>query len=235
MTVAFDAFSASASGSTNRSVAHNPVGTPRGAAAWLVSSPGSDKGSSATYAGIAMSEVSGSPNTLAGGETGHVSCFFLGSSVPANDPATVAINLTGDGGENILYVVTVTAAADTQIQDSDGTINSTSSANPSVTLSLGGNASFCAIGFWSGQDDVTGIAPLSGWTSRSANDISTELQAFYTYDTVDTADVTAGWTQAAEDAVAIAIAISEVAGGAAAFIKMVGNNFRLAGLGGLAS
>jgi len=217
MTVAFDVFGASASGSSDRTIEHNPTGTPRGVVMWLSSSPGVDRANAASYEGVALAEVTGSPNNLGTGETGTVSCFFLGASVPTNDPATALITLTG-GGENILYVVTLTAAADTEVVDSDGSINSTSVENPAATLSLAGRDSWCGIGFWSGQDAATGITPFANWTSRSENDISTELQACYTYDTIGSTDVSAGWTQTAEDAVGISVAISEVAapGGAIA-------------------
>lgn len=216
MTVAYDAFSSIAQGTGDRNWNHTPVGTPRGVIVFVLlgtNSLGADAVVGVTYGGSAMTEVSGSPVVKTTTEAMQVHCFVLLSSIPTGVQA-VAVDVNAGLSEPWQAgAITVTAGADTEVIDSDGTINSSTSTDPSVTLSLGGRTCFCAIGFSSGQNAVTGITPLTGWTSRLEDDFGGQTDAVYTYDTVSTADVTAGWTQASEDAVAIAIAISEVAGG----------------------
>jgi len=80
-------------------------------------------------------------------------------------------------------------------------------------LALAGRTSWAGLALYSGHDALTGITPLLNWTGRIEQDAGTECAACYTYNTVSTADVTAGWTQTAEDAVAVLVAVSEVAGG----------------------
>lgn len=208
MAVAFDAYTAN-NGTGNLSFTHTPVGTPKGIILLCDGDDTTDEFSSATYGGVAMTEVSGSPNVLTTGEGGNVSCFFLGSGIPTG-AQTVAVTVIGTGTKQV-GVFSVTASADTEVVDSDGTINSTSQADPSVTLSLSGRSSFCAIGFFSGQGAVTGTTPFTSWTSRTEFDFGSDVCGIYSYDTIGTADVSAGWTQTADDACAIAIAISEVA------------------------
>jgi hypothetical protein len=198
--------------SGNFSFTHTPVGTPRAAVLWVVLDINTtDQVSGVTYGGVSMSEVSGSPNIHTTGQPGSVHCFFLGSSVPTG-AQTVAGTV---GGTNLrsVVVVTLTAATDCEIVDADATINSDSQANPSVTLSLGGRTSWCGIGFHSGQANTASITPLASWTSSHERDFGSQVGGVYRYDTVGTADVTAGWTQTAADACAIAVAVSEVAGG----------------------
>lgn len=210
--VAFDAVSVSANGAGDRIWTHTPVGTPRGILVLCAGLTGvSDGLAGVDYGGTAMAEISGSPNILTTGETGNTHGFFLGASIPTG-PQTVTADYT-DATNSTCVAYSVTATDDTEIVDSDGTINSTSSANPSVTLSLGGRTSFAAIAFMSGQNQPTSITPLTNWTEDDENDNGSETTGFYSYDTVSTTDVTAGWTQAAEDAVAIAAAVTQVVGG----------------------
>ncbi len=209
--VAFDAWSAvGTSGNDDRVWTHTPVGTPRGIVVLCVGTGGVDQFISATYGGVSMNEVSGSPNVLSGGEGGNVSVFFLGSSIPTG-AQTVSVSVEADGlGNKRCGAISLTASANTEVVDSDATINSDAVSNPSTTLSLGGRASFAAISFFSGINNVDNMAPLSNWTSRLEHDFGSDTAGWYTYDTIGTSDVTAGWTQGTEDAAAIAVAISEV-------------------------
>lgn len=210
MAVAFDAFTKGSGSLDPTTWTHTPVGTPKGVIVLIGSLNNSDIIVGVTYGGVAMTEVPGSPNVLSGGETGSTYCYFLGSGIPTG-AQTVSVDTTGAGGFVLGYSITLTASADTEVVDSDGTINSTASANPSVTLSLGGRTCFAAIAFLSGHDAVGSITQLSGWTNRDESDTGTRQIACYTYDTIGTTDVTAGWTQTSEDAVAMAIAVAEVA------------------------
>jgi hypothetical protein len=219
MAIAKDAVSrvgngTSGSGGGDASWTHTPVGTPRGVLVWVLYSntlSHADFVTGVTYGGVSMTEVAGSPNVKTVTESMSAHCFFLGSSIPTG-AQTVAVDVT-DTNNYAAFALTVTAAADTEVVDSDGTINSDSIADPSVTLSLGGRSCFAAIGFSSGQNAVTGITPLTGWTGDLEDDLGGQTMGLYTYNTVGTTDVTAGWTQTAEDAVAMAVAIAEVSGG----------------------
>lgn len=220
MAVAFDAFSRPGTGTGvtgDQSWTHTPTGTPAGAYVWVLWGASiattDDHVVGVTYGGVSMTEVTGSPIIKTTAETMQVHCFALESSV-SSGAQTVAVDVDGETTAFSCGCITVTTSANAPEQiDVDATINSASLADPSVTLSLGGRTCFCAIGFVSGQNAATGITPLSGWTSQSEEDTGGQTMGFYTYDTVSTADVTAGWTQTAEDAVAIALAISEVVGG----------------------
>lgn len=207
MVVRFDAESTVAAADTNLSWTHTPVGTVRGVIVFFTGDGSNDQCDDVTYGGVAMTEVPGSPNVKGTGDTSNDSCYFLGSGIPQG-AQTVSITTTGTADRKA-GCISLTADADTEIVDSDGTINSDSSANPSVTLSLGGRACFCAIGFTSGQAAVSGIAPLSGWSSVYEHAFAADTCGLYKYGTVATVDVTAGWTQTADDAVAIAAAVGE--------------------------
>ena len=211
--VAFDAWSRDTTpGVGDQSYTHTPVGTPRGVIVFVGVTTSADEITGATYGGTAMTEMTGSPNLLAGGEQGGAHAYFLGASVPTG-AQTVAITTSASVGTNQIYTITLTAGGNTEIVDVDATVNSASAANPSVTLSLTSRTSFAALVAWSGQNAVADITELAGWTNRHEITTGTESIGNYTYDTVSTADVTAGWTQAAEDAVMIAVAVAQVAGG----------------------
>lgn len=227
MAIAFDAVSNVAAGTGNLSWTHTPVGTPRGVLVLVVqnalTTPAEDVGT-VTYGGTSMTEVALSPVEKYTGEGGVVHGFFLGASIPTG-AQTVAVNIGGGGGESRRAVaITLTASQDTSIVDTSALTQDTG-ANPSVTLSLGGVSSFCAIAFHSGQGAVTGITPLTGWTSRLEHDFGAQVGGWYTYDTIGTADVTAGYTATTEDAVLLAVAVREnAAGGSATFAGWISSS-----------
>lgn len=215
MTIAFDSSSTPASGTGNISFNHTPVGTARGIIVSIVQNVGStDEVTGVTYGGVALTRVGANFHTT--GETGAVYTYLLGASIPTGlQNCTVSVNGTGSTKRCTLWALI--AAADLEVVDFDTTINSDSQVNPSVTLSLGGRSSWCNIAFHSGQGAVTGITPLTSWTATLEQDFGAQVGGYYRYNTIGTADVTAGWTQTAEDATAVAIAVAEVvaAGGQA--------------------
>jgi hypothetical protein len=224
MAVAYDAFSSAsdAGGGANLSWTHTPVGTPAGILVWIVMTgytPSGTNAVSCTYGGVDM----GSPVAeaiKATGEVGSVVFYFLNTGIPTGaqtvtfDPVASAVKFGG--------AISLTGAADLEVVDSDATINTDSGTNPSVTLSLGSRTSFAAIGFFSGIGVDTGITPLTSWTSRAEHDFGASTAGVYTYDTIGTSDVTAGWTQAADDAIAVAVAVSEEVAGGAIYINFLG-------------
>lgn len=223
MAVAFDAFGSGsdAGGSANLTWTHTPVGTPRGALVWIVQTGFTPSGTNAVSCSYGATDMGAPVAELVKttGEPCTVTFYFLGSSIPTGaqtvtfDPVASAVKFGGS--------ITLTADANTELVDTDSTISSDSSSNPSVTLSLSARTCFAAIGFFSGIGVDTGITPLSSWTARAEHDFGAAMAGVYTYDTVGTSDVTAGWTQAADDAVAIAVAVSEVAaaGGGAVIVN----------------
>ena len=227
MAVAFDAFS---SGVLDANFTHNPVGVPKAVIVWVCDVSGSDQVTGVTYGGAALAQVSGSPLNKTTGEAGSVHCFFLGSSVPTDDPATVDVTTTAS--TFAVYCVTLTADTNTELVDVDATISSDSQADPSVTMSLAGRSSFVGLCFFSGHDAVTSCTQLTDWTNRQRDTTGAIVVGCFTYNTIGTADVTAGWTQTAEDAVAIVVTVSEVQAGAGNFLLLLNPNMR-GGLGGL--
>jgi hypothetical protein len=206
MAIAFDAFAVGATGTTNRSWTHTPVGTPRAALAVILNLNGENPSTAATYGGVAMTKAAGAPVVKATGEVGAVDIWFLGANVPTG-AQTVEITVNGSGTK-APRSYTLTAGTDTYVVDT-AAFNSDSLENPSDTLALGGIVSWAMVAFLSGQDDVTGITPLANWTADNEADPGTVTAGCYRYDTVAGTDITAGWTQAAEDAIGLAVAVAE--------------------------
>lgn len=203
---AYDAKGASAVGTGNLTWTHTPVGTPRGILVFVIQdASGADQVSGVTYGGTAMTEVTGSPNLKATGEAMSVYAYFLGSSIPTG-PQEIVATVSGAATKRGMSI-SVTSGADTQINDVDATLSSDIVANPYASLSLGGVASFAAIGFMSGQVDTSACVALEGWVNRYYSDFGVSVGGIDSYATVGTADVTIGHTQASDDYVAIGVAI----------------------------
>lgn len=220
MAIAFGAYNDNSATFSNSFSVTIAAGT-RGVLVLVSASNSSGAVTGVTVGGVACTQVNLSPLTTASGELASwkLSGWLLGSSVPTGSQ-TVAISGTSTNGNVLVGVFRVTASADVEHVTS-ATVSNTSLANPSATLSLGGRTCFCAQVWLSGHDAVTSTTQLTSWTSRNETDVGTLVGGFYSYDTVASADVTAGWTQTAEDALMLAVAISEVvaAGGGATLRK----------------
>lgn len=214
MAVAFDAFTASSesTSSTSFTFSHNPVGTPRAVIVLIAQADGgTDEVTGVTYDGTSLTEMTNSPALRNTGEEGAAYAYFLGSSVPTTDPADVVVS-TNAGSAKIGYCITLTAGGDVEETDT-GTVLSDSQVDPTVTLSLGGKTAFAAIAAMSGRNNVPGqCAPFANWTSRAENDSGADGQLCYTFDTIGSTDVSAGYTAGADDVSMIAVAVNEVAG-----------------------
>ncbi len=205
MAVAFDAFSNVAAGTGDLSWTHTPVGTPRGVKVDIIENGGTNGVSSVTYGGVAMELVA--VNAKTSGEAGTVITYFLGKSIPTG-AQTVSI-IVSDAVAKRAGAVTVTATTDTCWISADISIGSDSIVNPSSTLALLGKTCFVSLAGHSGQGAVTGITQITGWTNRLEHDFGAQVGGWYTYNTISTADVACGWTQTADDAVMVALAITE--------------------------
>lgn len=212
MAVDKDAFTAGNATDTTVTVSHTPTGTPRGVIVFAVlDGNGAGQMTGCTYGGTSMTAVTGSPNLKTTGEDCEVACWFLGSSVPTGtQDAVISVDFALP-----VYVgiYTLTANGDVEVIDTDVTINADELENPSSTLSLSGRTCFAAQGFFSGQGNIGNITELTDWTADQEDALTGQVAGFYSYDTIGSSDVTMGWTQTTDDAVAIGIAVSEIASG----------------------
>jgi hypothetical protein len=218
---AYDASSMATAGTGELNWTHTPSGTPRGAICFVVDNTATtDQISGVTYGGTAMNEVALSPITINDTEDGTVHGFFLGSSVPTG-AQTVIVSVSAATTKQAACF-TITASADTQIQD---TSTGTGTAEPvSATVSLGGVTSFVAQGLFSGVANLANVTPNASWSSRHEHAFAAAGAMFYTYDTVSTADVTAGADFAGGDEWALlAVAISEASSSSGPLRRRRGN------------
>lgn len=207
MAIAFDGSGTPASSVGDFNFVHTPGGTLRGVVVAIVQNVGfTDEVITVTYGGVTMGRAGAVFHGT--GETGAVYAYFLGSTIPTG-PQTIIVDVNGTGSNKRVTVWGLTAAKDTQLVDVDTTINTDSQVDPTITLSLAGRTCWCGIEFISGQDDPTGITPFANWTATLEQDFGTLTGGSYRYNTVSTVDVSAGWTQTAEDAAMVAIAIGE--------------------------
>jgi hypothetical protein len=210
MAIVFDASSSSTQGTSHLTWTHTVANfvTPKGVLVFIIQDGEStDQVQGVTYGGEPLTEIYSSPNIKASGELGVIYTYFLGTNTLAESQA-LYVTVSGSA-QKIATCITVTADTNITIQDEDATINSNSVADPTCTLQLDSLNSFCAIAFHSGQAAVSGITPLASWTSRLENDFGAATGGVYSYDTIGNSDVTAGWTQTEDDALATAIALRE--------------------------
>jgi len=207
MTVAFDAQSTLAVGTGDRNFSHNPVGTPRGVLVIVVHEVGTDTVAGVTYDGTALVEVPLSPLLHTTPETGSIHAFFLGSSVPTTDPATVAIDVT-DASDYIAACFSVTAAVDTVVHDTS-TFDSGATTAPSATLTISAS-SFVAGGLYSGLA-APGSTEVAGTVEVVTGDLGADSGEISRGDSIKSADFAYGWTQASDDGAVLAVAIAESA------------------------
>ncbi len=212
MAIAFDAFTSSNGGTGDYSFSHTPVGTPKGVIVEVVVNGLVGTVSGVTYGGTAMTEVANSPASNTTGELGGCHCFFLGSGITAG-AQTVAVDMLLGTEVSIAGCVTLTANNNTSVVTT-AKVESNSLQDPSTTLSLGAVTSFCMIGAWSGIGNLT-MTPLTNWTDRFEFDFGNQNALIYTYNTIGSTDVTAGYTAGSDDFAMHAIAVRENAGAAA--------------------
>jgi hypothetical protein len=223
--VALDAWQNGTTGTSTLSWTHTPTGTPRGIIVQVTNVEGADEVTTATYGGVSMTEVSCSPvlNADAGVDDAmSAATFFLGSSIPTG-AQTVVVSVSGSGSKRSVSM-SLTASADTEIVDCEA-VNSDSTANPSVTLSLGGRTSFATLHAMTGRTATTQTTALTNWKGDDEPgatqgppgdevDLGTVTALYYTYDIVGTTDITAGYTASADDVAMIAVAVAQVPGAA---------------------
>lgn len=214
--VAFDAHTQSTDTATTE---HTPSGTPKGVVV-TVSCDNTNPGTNATavtYGGVSMTQVTGSPLDFG---SVKVTQWFLGSSIPTGAQDVVVTGAAGAPGSYSTDIVTVTAAADVEVQAVVKIAETSQS--PSDTLALSGVSCFVLQAGASGRNFTSAVAPLSGWTERSEIDLGGNVSFCHTYDTVGTSDVTVGWTTDASDSEgAFAVALAESSGSSPLLLIML--------------
>jgi hypothetical protein len=208
----------------NVTMSITPVGTPRGV--WVGICQGTndtDTITGVTYGGTSMTRVHRFVGTAAEHTVQYV--YFLGSSIPTGAQDAV-ISTSSSTGKHCI-VMTLTAADDTEINTTSELMDSSSENDPRVNFAIGGVESFVAEIITSGFSQVTNIDPITGWTDRGEGDMGALVSAFYSYDTIGTADVSCGFdnTGSGDDAQILGIAINEVTGGGGTTIPVIMNQY----------
>ena len=218
MTTAFDAFSklhttTAASGTLTGT--HTPVGTPRGVLVLIHQSAGGSGGdgddvTSVKYGGVAMTRVATAADTA--GETMRSYVYFLGTGI-STGAQTVDVVYSGGTNTRILYCTTITAAADTEVEDSE--ILQENQADPSMTLVTGSGVNcFCAGILASGRSTHTNVTPGTDYTELDLTDVSSRASHVERRTNNSTGgNVTLNWGTAgvSDDVAAVGVAIKESA------------------------
>jgi len=206
--VAFDAYTSELGG--DGAFDHTPAGTPR-AVIIFVHTGGTQTTTAVTYGGVSLTQVEYF-ETVNAENNFDLSLWFLGSSIPTG---TQSIVTTTSAGSPNVVCYTLTASADTVIENTDITIDTTIGADPSVSLGLSGNTSWVAMSFLSGLPNVSQVTPLTNWTSRDEVDEGAYVDGFYSYDTIGSTDVTCGYTAIPDNAALLCVAVTEGAAASA--------------------
>lgn len=226
MSVARDAITASAAlfnGDTN--IDHTPVGTPRGVIV-LIAQNGADADEIAgiTYGGVAMARPTNGYAKDTATEFMAAYAYFLGSGIPTGTQ-TVAIDTSGATGDKWAWIISLTAAADTSVVDSEKVEEN--AADPTVTLVTPASVeTYVAAIYQNGFGTVAAYSPITGYTARGSNDWGQQTVEIADIDAnASGGDVSAGWNTGAvsDDCALVALAIREVAapvvGNALAWIR----------------
>lgn len=183
------------------------AGTPRGALVLIVQNVGiTDEVVGVTYGGAAMTRFADVTHISA--ETGRLYGYFLDNVAAGTQDVVIDVDLVGSA--KAATIITINADGTLEIVDSDISVDSDSQADPSVTLQLGGKACLCALAGLSGHATTADVTALTNWSSTAKNDFGAQIGLRFRYNIIGTTDVTAGWTQTAEDAVMLAVAIGKV-------------------------
>lgn len=213
MALAYDASSQGAyDGTSPFSWTHTPVGTPRGVLVGTTEHATlSDDITAVTYGGVAMTKVGGI--TTDASEDGTATAWFLGSGIPTG-AQTVEVTHNVAGGVIRGYCVTVTASTGTRLAGTTGFATSTTTTNPSVTVTGIAGASYGFGVLFSGQNDPASITAGSGMTMRQTYD---EEFGGVTSGAVESStsenasgNLTIAFTQSADEAALIGVAIEEI-------------------------
>jgi len=216
--VVFDACTESHTGGTGSASEasftwnHDPVGAPRGLIIWtMVLTNSTDLAGTVTYDGTTIPPLTGGAAVDINGEALHLKAYFLGSNVPATDPAAVVINRTNNA--DVMYAVacTVTAGGDTETNGIVLLQEDQSLAEQSVDDGSPGTNSVRFAGIASG---IGNAPPTVGAASTLGQeiDIGGQTASVVRETTAGQGARSVGWTEAApDDVAAVHLAIRQVA------------------------
>jgi len=231
MTAAFDAFTkiATATGTSSGGApltgTHTPSGTPRGVIVYIHQSASGAGGdgddvSAVTYGGVSMSRVTTAADTA--GETMRPYAYFLGASIPTG-AQTVTVTYSGGLGTRILYCISVTASADTEVDASN--ITEGDQADPDITVATTASTNCFVSGILStGESIHTNISSGSGYTELDLTDVSSRASNVQRRTSNSTGgNVSVLWSTSAivDDVAAIGVAIKESAASAFSLVTLI--------------
>jgi hypothetical protein len=212
MAVAFDAATENAAAADPQNFTHTPSGTPRGVLVYIShNTVGSDIVNGVTYGGVAMAEAGFADDDT--GELGACQVWFLGSSIPTG-AQTVSIDRTESTTSVWAVAITVTAAADTEIIDTDTTQQGDANiANPAVTMNHGARSALAFFGGMNGVNAPGSITDAAGQTRIHDHDFGATSGVVSRKDSAGTGDTTMGFTIATNSLAMIGVSVAEVVGG----------------------
>lgn len=216
MPIAFDALTKNEAFLNDVNFTHTPVGTPRVILVYIwADAQVTDVITGVTYGGVAMTRL---PThgfvTESAGETGVLYTYSLLASIPTG-AQTVAIDTAGAINNGFAFCLSATAATTVQVAASNSTSGDID--DPSVTIATtSGYSGFVASCIMSGNPNTTDVSVGSGYTKFSPEiDIGNRVVTGE-YGSKSGANVVANYTTpVADDVAMVAVALEEVAGGAA--------------------
>lgn len=194
---------------------HKPTtASPRGVLVIVVDDGNAtDLLTTATYGGVNVGPAAGLGDEVffssLGAEDSTIHYFFLGQEVPAGEQ-----ELKIGGSAEGLHVVCITIDGPPGPIRIEGakTLDSAAVANPSVTLETGRGQEALIFGILhSGQDNLSGLAPASGFSQIASNDFGTATSSVIVRETNGQGgNYAVGWTATSDEAGVVAFAISQV-------------------------
>jgi hypothetical protein len=220
MAIAFDADSNVAAGTGNLSWTHTPVGTPRGVIVLIVQDEAggaTDDITSVEYGGVLMTRADAILH-VNGTEDGSLYAYFLGSGIPTG-AQTVLVTVSGATSKRAV-AITVTAAADTAVEDT-ATLDSASDSAPDVDLITGaGVECFIAGAMHSGENNPANIDDGADYTTILEHDFGNASCNWCRRTSNSTGGtVNINWTNSVNEAGVVAIAVKEA--GAATVTRLI--------------
>lgn len=220
MAVAFDAAVESHTGTTGSAseasftFSLNPVGTPKGIGVFVFNlSSTANKVTSITYDGASVPAIGAAVAIDTLTEPGRTALFYLGTSVPTTDPASIIVNRVNDTA--ILYAVgfTVTALTDTEVYTAGIVLlqEDQALAEQSVTDGSPGTNSVRFAGVMSGLNTQPGAGANS--TLLFGIDVGGNGAQVVRETTAGQGARSVGFSGASDDVAAVHFAIREVVAG----------------------
>jgi hypothetical protein len=207
--VAFDAATENVAAADPQNFTHTPSGTPKGVLVYIAHATSqADHVVGVTYGGTAMTRVAFADDGT--GELGAGYLYFLGSSIPTG-AQTVSIDRNNSTTSIWAVAITVTAANDTEVVDSDNSQQGdTNITNPAVTLQHGGRDCLDFFGGYNGINAPGSMTDAAGQTRIHDHDFGSQAAVVSRKNASDTADTSLSYTAAANSLAMIGVAIGEV-------------------------